>query len=236
MARTLDPVAHAVRRDAFLDAAEALIRAKGYDEMSIQDVLDAVGASRGAFYHYFDSKDALLQAVVDRMTDTVLAVVAPIASDADLPAAAKLQALMLTAGAWKAERSDLLLAFMRSWYSERNDLVRMRAARAAFARLTPLLAGIVRQGRAEGSFDCTSPDEAASLLVALFAGSADIMAPLLLDSRDGRTPAVEVERFIAAYEEAMERILGLSPRSLVLVDRSAMHVWFDHAAPTEERP
>ena len=49
MARTLDPVAHAVRRDAFLDAAEALIRAKGYDEMSIQDVLDAVGASRGAF-------------------------------------------------------------------------------------------------------------------------------------------------------------------------------------------
>ena len=69
MARTLNPAAHAVRRDAFVDAAQRLIQAKGYEEMSIQDVLDELGASRGAFYHYFDSKAALLEAVVERMVD-----------------------------------------------------------------------------------------------------------------------------------------------------------------------
>ena len=69
MARTLNPEVHAVRRDAFVDAAQRLIQARGYEQMSIQDVLDEVDASRGAFYHYFDSKAALLDAVVDRMIE-----------------------------------------------------------------------------------------------------------------------------------------------------------------------
>ena len=60
MARTLDPAAHAVKRDTFLDAAQRLIKTKGYEALSVQDVLAAVGTSKGAFYHYFDSKAALL--------------------------------------------------------------------------------------------------------------------------------------------------------------------------------
>ena len=60
---------HAVRRDDFIDAAQRLIRTKGYEETSIQDILDALGASQGAFYHYFGSKADLLEAVVERMVD-----------------------------------------------------------------------------------------------------------------------------------------------------------------------
>ena len=67
MARTLDPAAHALRRDAFVDSAQRLMQARGYEEMTIQDVLDDLDTSRGAFYHYFDSKAALLDAVVERM-------------------------------------------------------------------------------------------------------------------------------------------------------------------------
>ena len=226
MPRTLNPRTHAVRRDAFLDAAERLIRTRGYDAMSIQDVLDELDASKGAFYHYFGSKEALLEAVIDRMTDAALAVVAPIVDDPRLPAGAKLQAVFSTAGAWKTERSDLLLALLRSWYGPENDLVRLRVARAGAARLTPLFARIVRQGVAEGSFDPSSPDDSAVILVAIFAGSGDVLARLLLDRLDGRIPFEAAERRVDAYEEAIERILGLPAGSFVLVDSHAMHVWF----------
>ena len=227
MARTLDPTAYAVRRDAFLDAAEHLIRTKGYEQTSVQDILDAAGASRGAFYHYFDSKEELLQAVVERMTDAAIAVIEPIVADPDLPAAGKLQAVFSTAGRWKTERSDLLLAFLRSWYSDENDLVRLRVARAGAARLTPLIAGIARQGAAEGAFSCTSPDDAATILLALLNGSSDAIGRLVLDRQAGRTTFDDVVRFMGAYEEAIERILGLAPGSFVLVDTPALHVWFD---------
>jgi AcrR family transcriptional regulator len=227
MARTLNPTTHAVRRDVFLDAAEHLIRTKGYEQMTVRDILDELDASKGAFYHYFDSKEALLEAVIERMTDTAMEVIEPIALDPGLSAPAKLQAIFCEAGRWKTERSDLLLGLMRSWYSGENDLVRLRVARVGAARITPLLAGILRQGSTEATFSASSPDHAAAILMALLNGSSDAIARLAVDRQDGLVSFGEVERFMAAYEEAVERILGLPAGSFVLVDAASLHVWFD---------
>ena len=226
MARTLNAATHAVRRDEILDVAEGLIRTRGYDGMSIQDVQDALGVSRGAIYHYFRSKEAILEAVIARMTVVGMSVIDPIADDASLGAAEKLQAVFATAGAWKAERSDLLLAVLRSWYSPGNDLVRSRAAAAAYAGFQPLIAGIIRQGKAEGVMDPGSPDHAATVITALFTGSGDTIFGLLLDRLDGRIPFEEVGGFMHAYSEAIERILGLPPGSFVLIDDASLHTWF----------
>lgn len=226
MARTLNPATHAVRRDAFLDAAERLIRTQGYEQMTVRDVLDELDASKGAFYHYFGSKEALLEAVIERMVETGLAVVEPIVADPALPATAKLQAVFEVAGRWKSERSDLLFGLMRSWFAPENDLVRLRIARVGATRMTPLIARIVRQGAAEGAFSTAAPDETAAILVALLNGSSDLFGQLAIDRRDGRIPFGAGERFVAAYSEAIGRILGLPAGSFVLVDDHALHVWF----------
>src|SRR5438309_977263 len=60
MARTVKEEEYAIRRNQILDVAQGLIYTKGYEQMTIQDVLDGVQMSKGAFYHYFDSKRALL--------------------------------------------------------------------------------------------------------------------------------------------------------------------------------
>jgi AcrR family transcriptional regulator len=227
MPRTLNPATYAVRRDAFLDVAEQLMRSRGWEQVTVQEIIDAAGASKGAFYHYFDSRDALLEGVIERMTEMGMAIVEPIVDDPDLPATDKLQAVFATAGRWKTERSDLLLALMRSWYSDENDVVRLRVARAGAARITPALARIVRQGAAEGTFSASSPDHAAAILVAMLNGSSDEIGRLALERQDGRVTFEEVERFMSAYEEAIERILGLPPGSFILVEDPALHVWFD---------
>ncbi len=226
MPRTIDRAAHAVKRDAFLDVAERLIRMKGYEQMTVQDVLDELDTSKGAFYHYFGSKEELLAAVVARMTDTALAFLEPITTTPALPALNKLQAFFSMAVRWKTERSELLLGLMRSWYSADNDVVRLRAARDAYARITPMLAGIIQQGKAEGSFTAGPPDLVAAILMALFTGSTDAIGRLALDCLDGRASIDEFERYLAAYGEAIERILGLPAGSFVLVDGPTLRIWF----------
>src|SRR2546428_12809276 len=86
MARTVNATRHMVRRDAFLDVAQRLVQAKGYEAMSIQDVLDELEASKGAFYHYFDSKQALLEAVVERIAGGAIAGLAAPLADPNVPA------------------------------------------------------------------------------------------------------------------------------------------------------
>ena len=226
MARTRNATAHAVRRDEILDVAERLIGTRGYDAMSIQSVQDELGCSRGALYHYFGSKERILEAVIDRMTDAGMAVLEPIASDPSLAAPDKLQTLFSTAGNWKSQRRDFLIPLIRGWYQPGNDLVRVRAEAAAYGQFRPLMAAILRQGVAEGTITVSSADHAAVILTALFAGSTDAIRRLLVDRLDGRVPYEEVERFIHAYDEAIERILGLAPETFSLIDDDAMRTWF----------
>ena len=54
MARTIKPHEYAEKRNDILDAAQRLVYSKGYERMTIQDILDDVHISSGAFYHYFD--------------------------------------------------------------------------------------------------------------------------------------------------------------------------------------
>ncbi|MDC7123548.1 TetR/AcrR family transcriptional regulator [Cellulomonas fimi] len=53
--------------DDVLRAALGLFAAQGYANTSVQQVVDAAGVTKGAMYHYFQSKDDLLFAVYDRM-------------------------------------------------------------------------------------------------------------------------------------------------------------------------
>src|SRR5436853_7813299 len=120
MARTVNVAVHAVRREAFVEAAQRLMQTKGYEQMSIQDVLDELDASRGAFYHYFDSKVALLEAVVERMVDAATETLVPVVDDPDLPALGKLDGVFTGIARWKAARTELMLAIMRVWRADGN--------------------------------------------------------------------------------------------------------------------
>jgi AcrR family transcriptional regulator len=226
MPRTLDPAAHALRRDAFVDAAQRLIQTAGYEQMSVQDVLDELDASRGAFYHYFDSKVALLDAVVERMVDAATATVAPIADDPDLPALHKLMGVFSGIGRWKAERKELMMAVVQVWFSDENAIVRERLRQRTAVRLTPLLTRIVRQGMAEGVFSVGSAEHAAVVLISLIHGGSETAGRLLVARQAGAISLEEVERTIAAYTEAYERVLGLPAGSWTTFDTAALRLWF----------
>ena len=60
------------RREEILDAAEKLFAAKGFDNTSTGDILDAVGIARGTLYYHFKSKEDILDGVIQRVTDRLM--------------------------------------------------------------------------------------------------------------------------------------------------------------------
>ena len=226
MARTLNPEAHAVRRDCFVDAAQRLIQVRGYEQLSIQDVLDEAHASKGAFYHYFTSKEALLDAVLDRIVETALASVAPVVSDPDLSAIQKLTGLFSSLAQWKNARKELMLALLEVWLSSDNTVVREKHRGLIASRLLPSLTAIVTQGKAEGAFTVSSPKDAAGILVALIQGANEVASRALLARQAETASFADVERMVAAYQEAFERTLGAPAGSLTFIDDATLRLWY----------
>lgn len=231
MPRILDPIGYGVRRDAFVDAAATLVVTRGYERMSIVDILDATGASRGAFYHYFDSKDALLEAVLDRMIGQAMALVEPILTDPVRPAPAKLRDVFAGIASFKESQRPLVLGFLDVWLSDRNAMVREKLRRRQGDVLAGILEPVVRQGVDEGAFATADPHATAIVLTSVMQSAGDAVAQLILDHRDGTVGFDGVWTRLDAYRHAFERILGAAPESIAFIDRDTLRVWFDDPAP-----
>jgi AcrR family transcriptional regulator len=226
MARTLDVDAHAVRRDTFVEAAQRLIQTRGYEQLSIADLLVETGASKGAFYHYFDSKEALLEAVIERITDAALAAVSPITGATDCTAIEKLVGLFSGIAGWKNARKELMLAILDVWLSDDNIVVRERFRSSVGGRLGPLLTRIIAQGKAEGSFDVDDPATTAGVLLALIAGSGEAASRLFLERQRGAATIEDARTLMATYQQSLERILAAPRGSLTYIDEQTVQIWF----------
>jgi AcrR family transcriptional regulator len=226
LARTIDIATHTVRREAFMDAAEQLFRTRGYAETSIQDVLDAVGTSRGAFYHYFRSKGELLEAVVDRMVTVVAGFATPVVDDAGLDAPTKLRTMFRSITGWKLDRPDLMHAMLEAWISDENALMREHYRRRASAILAPLLARIVEQGIREGSFQATSPDATARAMTFVLFGFQDETTQMLLAARRGEVTFDEVWPVLAGYPAVFDHVLGAPAGTFPFVEQDTLREWF----------
>jgi AcrR family transcriptional regulator len=222
MARTVNLAEQAARRDAILDAAQRLIVSKGYERLTIQDILEDLQMSKGAFYHYFDSKPAVIEALTERLVDDSERALARISEDPELDGAEKLQRFFGEVVRWKSARQNLMVAMLPVWYAPENLAFRMLVDRATAKRLAPLLSAIVRQGVDEDHFATAYPEQAGAIIVAIVQALQNAIAQHLL------TTGSKVKEMVAAHGahiEAIERYLGVPAGTLYRADARAVNSW-----------
>ncbi len=214
MSRSVKAHEHAEKRNTILDVAQRYITTKGYEQMTTQDLLEALQISRGAFYHYFESKQALLMALVERIGEQAEQLVLPIVSSREMPAQDKLLRFFAVLDQSKRENLDLLFAFMRVWYADENALFRQKLYLARIKRLAPWLSQIIREGVAEGVFTAPYPDQAARMILSLLEDLGYATVELLLVEKGERPDISRLVQLGEATADALERVLGMKPGGL----------------------
>lgn len=234
MARVVKELENAARRNDILDAAERLVYTQGFDEMSIQDILDQLQMSKGAFYHYFASKQALLQAMIDRSQREVILLLTPIVQDPTQPALQKLDHFFNAITGWKNARKAMLLALMRILYSDANALVREKQRLLGKQTLIPLLDQIIEQGQREGVIKIGCAEPVGSVVLSLLIALGDTLSEILLSDRQAEGECQHIEATVSVYIYAVEQVLGLAPNVLHLVDREMLWEWFEMGRAARE--
>jgi AcrR family transcriptional regulator len=230
MARVVNEEEYSARRNAILAAARRFVYTKGYEQMTIQDILDDLQISKGAFYHYFDSKGAVLEALVERMViDEVLPLILPIVEDPQLTAIEKLERYFDVVLRWKTTQKPLMLSILRVWVADENAIVRQKILSRTLKHVAPLLTDIIRQGVEEGVFTNAYPEQVSHLVIHVLIGLSDTLVELIIASETNPDP-VRIENtvsdYIFALRDAMERILGAPCGSLKLIEPEVLNQWF----------
>ncbi|WP_261305720.1 FAD-dependent oxidoreductase [Paenibacillus andongensis] len=59
------------KRDVMMEVALTMFMEKGYENVSVDDIIAATGSSKGTFYHYFKSKDAIISALYSKQIQLI---------------------------------------------------------------------------------------------------------------------------------------------------------------------
>ncbi len=159
-----------------LDVAFQLFMEKGYEHTSIQDIIDQLGGlSKGAIYHHFKSKEDILVAVTDRMTEESNKMLAVIRDRTDLTGKEKLKTIF---------KESILRPVQDDMFTVAPDLSNNPRLMFSIFRETmdeavpDYILPIIKQGISDGSIQTDYPAELAELILLV----ANIwMNPMIFD-------------------------------------------------------
>jgi AcrR family transcriptional regulator len=212
-----------VRRAELLDRALALFLQRGYDKVSLNDLIADAGVSKGAFYHWFPSKDALIAALAERSAHEQLAAIEDAVAGCGGNALDRLNALVQAGFDVKVTTgTPEQLAAMISLLHPDNAHLYGRIIALGEDLFRPLLTRVISDGVAEGVFDTFDPEGVGDMIQGLAARTnSKILAVLDAPDESARDHAIDVltTRF-RLHGLAIDRILGLPDGSIRVPTRT----------------
>ena len=192
-----------VRREEILDAAEKLFAAKGFDNTSTGDILDAVGIARGTLYYHFKSKEDILDGVIQRITDRLMQDAGEIVRQKELPVLERLTKAILSLNV----ESKIGHEIMEQVHRPQNALMHQKMQTALLTGINPILTELIEEGNQQGIFHTQYPEATVEMII-LYANVAfdDLnLAGLTHEQR---------QRKIAGFIYNVERLMGMAEGSL----------------------
>lgn len=147
------------RRAEIIRTARDLFLTKDYDKTTMQDFMDHLGIAKGTIYHYFKSKEELLEAVVEDIVDQHLEKMRSLIQETRGNALQKIRALVEAGSEIEAP------AMLEKLHERGNEAMHTRLLAAAIMKQAPLYATLIQQGCEEGIFHTETPLECAEFIL-----------------------------------------------------------------------
>lgn len=189
----------AERKAEIVKAARQLFKTKEYEKTTMQDVMEALGIAKGTIYHYFRSKDDLLEAVIEDIVQQNIEQMQVALRKAHCNALQKMELLVKTG---KIATDNHILDYL---HQPGNCAMHTRLLAAILVKQAPLYALVIQQGCEEGIFKTEVPLECAEFILSAVQFLTDI----------GIYPWTEedLKRRMQAFPILIEQLLQAPPGS-----------------------
>lgn len=190
------------RRKEIIDSAGKLFSTKGYDKCTVNDILDSIGIAKGTFYYYFKSKEEVLDAIIDRVTEIVVARAEDAASNSELSPVTKMLNTILS----MRIENEVDIDLMEKLHKPENALMHQKSLSLMVTRVTPILVKIVDEGISQGIFNSDFPTQYMQIFLT--------SSITLLDDGIFQVKPEDTQMILRALVALLEKMLGVADETL----------------------
>ena len=193
-----------VKYDRILDALQELLENQKMQTISVSEIAQTAGIGKGSIYYYFPSKDAILEALVERNYEKPLRTAKALAYQTDISPFTRMAMIFQACRNSSTE-------FVKSEDSagsgaQEKALLHQKYINHIITELKPVLAEIIRQGIAAGEIRFDRPEELAEIAL--------IVLSVKMDNTIAPASREEIENTIAALIALLEKGTDNPPGSL----------------------
>lgn len=179
------------RRKEIVGAAWQLFITKGYEQTSTVDIMNAVGIAKGTLYYHFSSKEEILDALIEEVTDQMETAARPLGEDHNIPIPDRIIGVIRAINIAGAGENGIIDAL----HLPHNALFHQKSHALTIDKISPIMLMIVEDGIRQGLFHTDYPESAVHMALSYSLTG--------FDSEQSQSPAM-----IKGFIYHLERMLG----------------------------
>ena len=200
------------KKEQILDMSFSLFLEKGYDNTSISDILSKLDIARGTLYYHFESKEAIMDAIIERTAKKIVEEAKGIVLQKGLSVHEKIFLLFSESNMNRLAGGELMIDYLNQ---PQNALFHEKSNRAFIQKIAPILGDIISEGVKEDMFDNAFPYESAELILVMIMGFMDVPYE--------STGENDLERRMESLLYNMERMLGAKEGSFAKLKELSLY-------------
>lgn len=151
------------KKEKIIDALQVLFQEGKGGSASVSEIAKKAGIAKGGMYYYFHSKEEVLEALIHRQYDAIIARSKQVIAESNENALFKFALLLKT---YRASYVDSDLDY--HLHQPQNAAIHQKSLATILTALTPIVADIITQGVEEKLFICPYPKEYAEIVLSVF--------------------------------------------------------------------
>ena len=157
--------------ELILDSLQKLLESRNLQTISVSEIAQTAGIGKGSIYYYFPSKDAILDALVERNYEKPLATAKNLSSQTEIPPFTRMA--MIFQACRNSSSEYLRSREGKGTGAQEESFLHQKYLNHLITELKPVLAEIIRQGIEKGEISFDKPDALAEIVLIILTVKMD---------------------------------------------------------------
>ena len=195
-------------RQKLLAVALELFYKDGYNKASINTIVQKAGVSKGAFYHYFASKEEILDDLAQDYAEKMATIVNQVLAEKNLSGLDKFNQALAKIQEYKFSNIDQLLKIQKVIETGGDSTFADKFIDKSLELVSKPFQAIIKQGIEEGDFNTAYPEEVLKFAVRLAIRCREEIRKIPLDLVKYPQNLDAIARKLDFYEDTLAKVMG----------------------------